>query len=243
MAELVSYARSGPVATIVMDDGKANVMSVAMLEALHAAFDRAQNDRAVAVLAARGRHFSGGFDLGVFASGSALDMHAMLKAGAELAYRLLSFPMPVVAACGGNAFPMGAFLILSSDHRLAGDGAWRIGLNEVTIGLTVPRFAVEVARQRLTPAYFNRTVVTGEMFGPAEATTAGFFDRLVPMADLDRAAHEAAAALSRIDMAAHAASKDRARGPTLSAIRAAIDSDITLAYAEERAAARDARAA
>lgn len=243
MAELVNYALSGPVARIIMDDGKANVMSIDMLDALHAAFDRAQNDRAVAVLSARGRNFSGGFDLGVFANGSARDMHAMLKAGAELAYRLLSFPTPVVAACGGNAFPMGAFLILSSDHRLAGDGAWRIGLNEVTIGLTVPRFAVEVARQRLTPAYFNRTVVTGEMFGPAEAVTAGFFDRLVPAADLERAAADTAAALSRIDMTAHAGSKARARGQALAAIRAVIDSDITLAYAEERVAARNARAA
>lgn len=240
MTELVSYSLSGPIATIVMDDGKANVMSVAMLEALHAAFDRAEEDRAVVVMGARGRHFSGGFDLGVFASGSARDMHAMLKAGAELAYRLLSFPTPVVAACGGNAFPMGAFLILSSDHRLAGDGTWRIGLNEVTIGLTVPRFAVEVARQRLTPAYFNRTVVTGEMFGPAEAVNAGFFDRLVPTADLAQAATETAAALSRIDMAAHAGSKARARGPALAVIRTVIDSDITLAYAEERVAARDA---
>ena len=65
-------------------------------------------------------------------------------------------------------------------------------MNEVAIGLTVPRFAIEIARQRLTPAYFSRVVVTAEMFGPAEAVTAGFFDRVVPADALERSAEEAA---------------------------------------------------
>ena len=46
--------RSGSVGTIVMDDGKANVMSLAMLNALHAAFDAAESDKAVTILKARG---------------------------------------------------------------------------------------------------------------------------------------------------------------------------------------------
>ena len=39
---------------------------------------------------------------------------------------------------------------MSSDHRIAAEGNYRIGMNEVAIGLTVPRFAIEIARQRLT---------------------------------------------------------------------------------------------
>ena len=196
MTDLATYSRSGPVGTIVMDDGKANVMSLAMLNALHAAFDQAERDKTVVILKARGKHFSGGFDLSVFAKGSAEDQYLMLKAGAELALRILSFPTPVVAACQGNAYPMGAFLIMSSDHRIAAEGDYRIGMNEVAIGLTVPRFAIEIARQRLTPAYFSRVVMTAEMFGPAEAVTAGFFDRVVPAEALERSAEEAAQALS-----------------------------------------------
>ena len=152
MTNLATYSRSGPISTIVMDDGKANVMSLNMLSALHAAFDQAEQDKTVAILKARGKHFSGGFDLNVFAKGSAEEQYLMVKAGAELALRILSFPTPVVAACHGNAFPMGAFLIMSSDHRIAAEGDYRIGMNEVAIGLTVPRFAIEIARQRLTPA-------------------------------------------------------------------------------------------
>ena len=238
MSNLATYSRAGAIATIVMDDGKANVMSLAMLNALHAAFDQAERDKTVAILKARGKHFSGGFDLNVFAKGSAQDQYLMLKAGAELALRILSFPMPVVAACQGNAFPMGAFLIMSADHRIAAEGNYRIGMNEVAIGLTVPRFAIEIARQRLTPAYFSRVVMTGEMFGPAEAVTAGFFDRVVAPDALERSAEEAARALSTLNMASHAATKARARGAVIELIRAMIDEDITPRYGEDRVAGR-----
>jgi enoyl-CoA hydratase len=238
MTDLATYSRSGPVSTIVMDDSKANVMSLAMLNALHAAFDEAERDKTVPILKARGKHFSGGFDLNVFAGGSAEDQYLMVKTGAELALRILSFPMPVVAACQGNAFPMGAFLIMSCDHRIAADGNYRIGMNEVAIGLTVPRFAIEIARQRLTPAYFSRVVMTAEMFGPAEAVAAGFFDRVVPADALERSAAEAAQVLSTLNMAAHAATKARARGAVIKLIRGMIDEDITPQYGRDRAAQR-----
>jgi enoyl-CoA hydratase len=238
MTDFATYSRSGPVSTIVMDDGKANVMSLAMLNALHAAFDETERDKTVPILKARGKHFSGGFDLNVFARGSAEDQYLMVKAGAELALRMPSFPMPVVAACQGNAFPMGAFLIMSCDHRIAAEGDYRIGMNEVAIGLTVPRFAIEIARQRLTPAHFSRVVMTAEMFGPVEAVTAGFFDRVVPADALERSAVEAAQALSTLDMAAHAATKMRARGTVIELIRGMIDEDITQQYGRDRVAQR-----
>src|SRR5258708_9757845 len=101
MTDLVTYARSGPVSTVVMDDGKANVMSLAMLNALHAAFDEAERDKTVPILKARGKHFSGGVDLHVFARGSAGDQYLMLKAGAEPAPRPVAFPLP-----RGSAVPV-----------------------------------------------------------------------------------------------------------------------------------------
>jgi enoyl-CoA hydratase len=242
MGSPVTYSRSGSISRIVMDDGKVNVMSIEMLEALHSAFKQAEKDGAVVIFGARGKHFSAGFDLKVLTNGTADDILKMLTLGAELALRILSFPRPVVAACHGNAFPMGAFLILSSDLRFAADGAYKIGMNEVAIGLTLPLFAVEVARQRLTPAYFNRAAVTGEMFGPAEAVTAGFFDCVVPASELETHANQTAEALTKIDMAAHAGTKLRVREQAIKAIRAAIDAEYTPAFAEARVAARSAKA-
>jgi enoyl-CoA hydratase/carnithine racemase len=227
MSQLVSYEKSGSVAAIGMDDGKVNVMSPAMLRALHEAFDRAESERAIVLLHGRSGIFSAGFDLKVFARGDAEEIHSMLKLGSELAARILEFPTPVVAACAGNAFPMGAFLLLASDLRFGVDGPYKLGLNEVAIGIVVPRFAVELARHRLTPPCFQKTVL-GEMVTPTEAVAGGFLDRLVEPAELQSAAHAAAEALTKLDRNAHAETKRRVRAPAIAAIREAIDAEITL---------------
>jgi enoyl-CoA hydratase len=132
----------------------------------------------------------------------------------------------VVIACSGHAVAMGVFLLLSGDHRIGvAGGAHRITANEVAIGLTVPRAAVEVCRQRLTPAAFNRAVLLAEPFTPDAAVGAGFLDAVVPAAELLPTALANAALLAGLDLDAHAATKQRARRGALAALRAAIDAD------------------
>jgi enoyl-CoA hydratase len=226
MADLVTYELSGQVARITFDDGKANALSIAMLQALHDAFDRAEKDKAIVVLTGRPGIFSAGFDLKVFAQGVPETVQEMLSLGAELALRILTFPTPVVTACTGHGYPAGAFLMLAADVRIGIDGPFRIGLNEVTIGLTLPKFAVEISRQRLSPAYFNRLLVTGEMIGPGEAITAGFLDQVVDVSQLRSTVDAVAESLTKIDPMAHYATKMRVREPAARAIRAAIDEEI-----------------
>ncbi len=224
MSTSVTYELKDSVATITMDDGKVNVMSIAMLSALNGALDRAAADRAVAILTGRPGVFSAGFDLPVLTKGDP-DARKMVTMGFELATRILSFPTPVVVACSGHAIAMGAFLVLAADYRLGAEGPFRIGANEVAIGITMPHFAVEICRQRLAPAYFNRAVTLSEMFSPADAVPAGFLDRVVPATELLDEARKVAASLTQLNMSVHSASKLRAREQTLRAIRAAIQAD------------------
>ena len=239
MADLVTYEQADGVVHIHMDDGKVNVMSAAMLDALHVAFDRAATDGAAAVvLSGRSHVFSAGFDLKVLQGGAAAEVYAMLRAGAELALKILAFPAPVITVTEGHAYPMGAFLMLAADMRLGAEGDWRVGLNEVRIGIAPPRFAVEVARQRLVPAYFSRTAVTGEMFGPAEAKAAGFIDQLVARQGLPAAVKQAVETALSLHPASHRLAKQRARGEVIARMREVIDADITLDYAHEVVARR-----
>lgn len=240
MADLVTYELSGRVARIRMDDGKANVMSAAMLGALHTAFDRAAADKAVVVLSGRPNVFSAGFDLKTLMGGTAGDFFSMLRLGAELALKVLGLSMPVVSVIEGHAYPMGAFLVLASDWRIGVAGDWKIGLNEVQIGIPVPRFAVEVARQRLNPSYLSRTTVTGEMFAPDEARIAGFLDEVAEREDLDATVDRALARMLSADQAGHAITKQRLRGMAIATIRAVIDEDITMEYASQVTALRAA---
>ncbi len=226
MTELVAYELAGGIATITMDDGKVNAFSIPMLRAVHAALDQAERDRAVVVLTGRERYFSAGFDLNVFAVGGDQVLE-MLTLGATLAERLLSFATPVVVACSGHAVAAGAFPALSADARIGVDGPFKIGLNEVKIGLTVPWFAIELARHRLHPAHFDRAVVGAAMYSPSDAVLPGFLDRVVSAAELPAASLQAAAGLAELDPAAHAATKLRARAGALKALRSAIETELT----------------
>jgi enoyl-CoA hydratase len=224
MGTLVSYQLEGTIATITMDDGKVNALSLRMLAELNTALDRAAADKAVVVLTGRDGIFSAGFDLTVLRAGGP-DAAAMLRAGFELSERMLSFPMPVLIACTGHAVAMAVFLLLSGDYRVGAAGPYKITANEVAIGLTMPRAAVEICRQRLAPAHFNRAVILAEVFSPDDAVAAGFLDRVVEASELQNRAVSAAEVLANLDMDAHAASKLRARAQALHALRAAIEAD------------------
>ena len=105
--------------------------------------------------------------------------------------------------------------------------------NEVAIGLTMPRAAVEILRQRLTPAAFNRAVTVAAPFSPAGAVEAGIFDELAGPTELGERAAAVAESCANLDRRAHAASKLRARRPTLEALRAAIEADLAAVQATD----------
>ncbi len=224
MSNLVAYELEHPISTITLDDGKVNCLSLQMLAGINAALDRAEKDRAAVVLTGRKGKFSAGFDLAALGKGGS-DAIDMLINGFRLAERLLSFPLPVVAACTGHALAMGSFLLLSADYRIGANGPYKIGANEVAIGMTMPRFGVEICRQRLAPAHFHRAVICAEIYSPAGAIEAGFLDQVIPEDELMVAARDKATALAGLNLPAHTATKLRARHEALQAVRKAIEAD------------------
>ncbi|MEO8265664.1 MAG: crotonase/enoyl-CoA hydratase family protein [Ilumatobacteraceae bacterium] len=225
MSTVVSYQLHESIATITMDDGKVNALSPSMLDQIGAALDRAESDRAVVVLSGRPGIFSAGFDLAVLGAGDDGAI-SMVRSGFELAERLLSFPLPVAIACTGHAMAMGSFMLLSGDYRVGAAGPYKFSANEVAIGLTMPRAALEILRQRLTPAAFTRAAILAETFTPQNAVEVGFVDRIVDPSEVAAVTRGIATAMAMLDMRAHSATKLRAREQTLTAIRAAIDTDV-----------------
>lgn len=241
MQARVSYAEREGVASIWLDDGKVNVMSSAMLADIAAALDRAEKSAEIVVLRSkRPAIFSAGFDLKVFAAGDVEKSLEMVKAGAELALRLLAFPLPTIGVMEGHAYPMGTFLLLSCDVRLGARGSHRMGLNEVAIGIAPPGFAIELARSRLHPSWLSRTVTTGEMYEPDDALTAGLLDRVVPPQAIDTELEQIVATLRAIHKPSHATAKKRLRQATMDAMRAAIDRELTIAAYRASSRARSA---
>ena len=241
MQTRVSYVEREGVASIRLDDGKVNVMSAAMLADIASALERAEKSAEMLVLrSTRPGIFSAGFDLKIFAAGDVEKSLEMVRAGAELALRLMAFPLPTIGVMEGHAYPMGTFLLLSCDVRLGARGPHRMGLNEVAIGIAPPGFAIELARSRLHPSWLSRTVTTGEMYEPDDALVAGLLDRMVPPEAIDAELKKIVAALRAIHKPSHATAKRRLRRATMDAMREAIDRELTLAAYQASSMARSA---
>lgn len=221
----VSYERDGAIAVLTIDDGKANAITHDVLRALEEGLARAQADGATAVvLAGRPGRFSAGFDLAVMTSGDE-PMRSLVIHGAELLVQLFTFPAPVVSACTGHALAAGALLLLVSDVRIGADGNFKIGLNEVAIGMALPHFAVELARYRMPPSAFDSALL-GQTFAPDAAVGAGYLDRVVPAESVVEDALETARALSALRTGAVGHTKQTARGPVAATITARLQADM-----------------
>jgi Delta3-Delta2-enoyl-CoA isomerase len=88
-------------------------------------------------------------------------------------------PIPIVAAITGHSPAGGAVLAIFCDYRVMARGPYRIGLNEVQVGLAVPE-PIQVGLRRLVGAYrAERLMVAGAMVDAEEALRVGFVDELV----------------------------------------------------------------
>lgn len=225
MSELVSYQLEDGIATLTLSNGKVNAVSPDVIDAFNKALDQAEQDKAVVIITGQPGILSGGYDLKEMMKGpqNALDLVAK---GSTLARRMLSHPFPVIVACPGHAVAKGAFILLSADYRVGIDGPFNIGLNEVQIGMTMHHVGIELARDRLTKAVFQRSVINGEMFNPQGAKDAGFLDAVVATAEeLMPAARAMAQQLKKINMTAHAKTKLKSRKTLLDTLDNAIEVD------------------
>ena len=221
MSELITYHAEDGIATLTLNNGKVNAISPDVITQFNAALDRAVQDRAVLIITGQPGILSGVYDLKVMTAGPK-EAVGLVTAGSTLARRLLSHPFPVIVACPGNAVAKGAFLLLSADYRIGVEGPYKICLNEVQIGMTMHHAGIELARDRLSRAAFQRSVNNAEIFDPHGAVEAGFLDKVVSAEQLQDAALSAARELKKLNMLAHKNTKLKVRKALLDALDEAI---------------------
>ena len=206
------------VAVVTLDDGRANAISHAVIEQLDAALDAAEDAAALAIVGRPGK-FCAGFDLSVVQQGPAAAAELMDR-GARTALRIFEWPRPTVLGVTGHALAMGAVLLCCADWRIGTDGPFKIGLNEVAIGLAMPEFASELARTRVSTLRFHETVALARIYSPAEAATMGYLDELVdPDAVGDAAVARAADLADYLDARAFAKTRRTLRSPLAEQLR------------------------
>lgn len=225
MNEVVHYKSEENYAIITIANGKANAISHEVIEGLNASLDKAEQENKIVILTGQQGIFSAGFDLKVMTK-SPESAKELVTKGSRLSLRMLSFPKPIIVACSGHAIAKGGFLLLSADYRIGVEGDFKIGLNEVMIGMTMHHAGIAIAKARLAPIYLDRSVNNSEIYNPKDAIKAGFLDVIVPEDHLLPTAVKVAKMFSQLNEKAHAATKVKVRKPHLVAIEKAIDLDL-----------------
>jgi enoyl-CoA hydratase len=175
---VIEYVLDAKVARIRIDVGKVNALTLDSIDALLASLDTALQDGASAVvLSGRPGVFSAGFDLNEVRQ-SAQFRDTLRVRLTELMLRLFEFELPVIVACTGHAMAAGAALLLAGDWRIGVDGPYKLGFNEISVGVPISGFTAELARYRM-PAPWFESIMTAQLFLPDEAVRAGLLDEVV----------------------------------------------------------------
>src|SRR5580698_6236348 len=149
---LVSVEQRGPVTWLTLNRArKYNVLSAAMIAELRVILERLGEDRSVRVivLAAGGRAFSAGHDLGEMGPEVGLDaMRALFNACGDLMLTIQYIPQPVIARVQGVATAAGCQLVASCDLAVASGDA-RFAVSGMNHGLFCSTPAVAISRNML----------------------------------------------------------------------------------------------
>ena len=204
---------------VTLDHGKVNALDVELLRALEQQFRElsAEPPRAV-VLTGSGKAFSAGVDLVRMVTEGADYADELLRAldGALLA--LFNAPFPVVAAINGHAIAGGHVLACACDHRMMADGKGRIGVPELTVGVSWPTVALEMVRQAYAPNRARELVLLGQTYDAYTALEREYVDGLAAPVELMDRSLALAQELGAIPRAAFGSTKAMLNRPALDQI-------------------------
>src|SRR5438105_14489360 len=183
----VRFEKQDSIGHIVLDRPPANSYDKAFMEELDAAIEAARRVDAVkAILVRRAseQFFSAGADVSVFARSGLDEQNAFVVCANEAMAKFESTPKVVVAAINGHCLGGGLEMALCCDFRIAGDGSYRIGLPEVSLGLLpgtggTQRLPRLIGRQKALDFMLRGTTMP-----PREALAAGIVDEVGPAAEL-----------------------------------------------------------
>ena len=224
---MITYTLSDEgIAHINLDDGKANALGPALIASFLEALERADSEAKAVCVSGRPGRFCAGFDLKIMTKSPA-DAVNLLTQGKDLFLKIYSMKVPVIMACTGHAVAGGALLLLCADARIGVEGEFKIGLNEVPIGMTMPKLGVELARDRLDPRKLTESVVLGKLYSPLEGRDVGYLDAVVPPEYLQAAVDSMCMKLSQLNSAAHHGTKMRVRGATIDLIEKTFVEDVS----------------
>jgi enoyl-CoA hydratase len=203
-----SLDQQDSISIITLDDGKANVFSPTMIDAVNECLDKVPTESGSLVIKGRDGIFSGGFDLKVLQSGNNKLIQEMTLGGFKLLSRIFSFPRPVIAACSGHGIALGAFLLCCCDYRIGVKGEFMVGANEMRTNMVIPTPILELIRFRVAQTHKYRAVLGAEMYNLDTAIEVGLIDETIEQEKLNDRVMEKAKELSTMGHPSYTMTKE-----------------------------------
>lgn len=173
-----------------MEFGSANALGQASIAALIGAL---RDEPVPTVITGEGKIFSAGLNLTELDPLDRAAMAAFVEEFSAVMLEALAAPFPLVAAVNGHAVAGGCVLAMACDRRIGVDGPFKVGMNEMAIGLTLPSVVTEIIRGRLSPEHSHTVILGGALYAPDDALEVGLLDEVAPDAGeaISRAADSA----------------------------------------------------
>ncbi|MCO4760677.1 MAG: enoyl-CoA hydratase/isomerase family protein [Myxococcales bacterium] len=214
MNTTITCVRRGRWAELQMTRPPANAINLAMVDALHAHLDELEADADVdgVLLTGRPGMFSAGLDVVELQPKNRREMTQFWERFGSLAIRIFGTPLVMVAAIEGHAPAGGCVFAMSCDHRVMSAGRFRIGLNEVAVGLAVPNWLGSTFARLVGWRQAERNLQMGRLILPDEAAAIGLVDDVVPPEEVRRVAIAELEARIGVPQAARVKTKQAIRG-------------------------------
>jgi enoyl-CoA hydratase/carnithine racemase len=215
---MIDLRREGDVHVLRFDDGE-NRFSPGLLDELDQALDALTEAPApkALVTTGTGKFYSNGLDLDWL--GRNADQWGPYVARVHALFaRLLTLPMPTVAAVNGHAFAAGGMLALAHDHRVMRADRGYFCLPEVDLGLPFSPGMSALIQSRLPTPTAHEAMVTGRRYGGLDAVAAGIVHQAVPETEVTSAALALAAPLAAKDGDTIAKIRTQMYAPVLAAL-------------------------
>jgi enoyl-CoA hydratase len=219
--EMIARSQHEGVLTLRLAHGNASALDVELLDALLRELDGVAEDIRALILTGTGSIFSAGVDLFRFTREGADYVRRFLPLLSQFVRTLFTFPRPVVAAVNGHAIAGGCVIVLASDVRLMAEGAGRIGVPELLVGVPFPAAALEVVRFAVPRDKVQSLIYTGRTLSAQDALGAGLVDEVVAPDALLTRAHELAQQLALIPPPVYRLTKQSLRAAAVERIEKA----------------------
>ena len=191
---MIEQFKHGSIHEIRLARPPVNALNPELLTALREAVEAAPGDGARAIVLSGGPNvFSGGMDVPHLMGLDATELKAAWHTFFDACIAIAKSPVPVVAAIGGHAPAGGCVLALCCDYRVMARSPdatkpFRIGLNEVQVGLAAPEAIQHLMRRVVGVRRAERLLVAGAMVPARRALAIGMVDQLANMQDVIPAA-------------------------------------------------------